>query len=154
MDSGLSAHNDLTTVFGIEKMIGVNLWSKFSSHAHSKIGRLHGIVEEMAYRQGKKVYGFGASAKSTVWVNACGIGNWIKCITDTTPQKIGCFSPGSTIPIVPQAKMTEDPPDYSILFAWVYGKEILFKNQEFLENGGQFIVPHPEIQIVGKSEQA
>ena len=100
--------------------------------------------------EGKTVCGFGASAKSSVWVNACRFTERdLDFITDTTPQKIGRFSPGSRIPIVHQAELGMRKPDYAVMFAWNYREEILSDQRQFMENGGRFIIPVPNIQTVG-----
>ena len=44
--------------------------------------------------------------------------------------------------------MRKDQPDYAILFAYNYEKEVLEKEKEFIKNGGKFIIPIPEIRIV------
>ena len=50
----------------------------------------------------KRICGYAATAKSTTVLNYCNIGNdIIDYICDTTKEKIGKFSPGSHIPIVP-----------------------------------------------------
>lgn len=97
------------------------------------------------------VCGFGASAKSTVWMNACGFDrSYIRFITDSTPWKQWTFSPGTDIPIVDEGALIRDRPDYAIIFAWNYAKEIVEKNQEYLNLGGKFIIPIPEISIISK----
>ena len=55
---------------------------------------------EQFKKQGKKVSGYAATSKSTTILNFCGINdNLIDCIYDTTPDKIGKYSPGMHIPI-------------------------------------------------------
>ena len=85
----------------------------------------------------KKICGYAATAKSTTVLNYCGIGNnVIDYICDTTDEKIGKFSPGSHIPIVPVNKFHEDIPDVAFLFAWNHKEEIFSKEQKFKEKGG------------------
>ena len=48
-----------------------------------------------------KIAGYAATSKSTTILNYCNIDNkFIDYICDTTPEKIGKFSPGTHIPIV------------------------------------------------------
>lgn len=50
---------------------------------------------------GKRVIGYGAAAKATVRLNACGIGpDLLPMIIDSTPEKIGRFVPGTHQQIV------------------------------------------------------
>ena len=39
-------------------------------------------------------------------------------------------------------------PDYYLVLPWHFKNSILEREQEFLENGGKFIFPLPEIEIV------
>ena len=86
---------------------------------------------------GKKICGYAATAKSTTVLNYCNIGNnLIDYICDTTKEKIGKFSPGAHIPIVPVSYFKENIPDVAFLFAWNHKEEIFSKEKEFKENGG------------------
>ena len=85
----------------------------------------------------KKICGYAATAKSTTVLNYCNIGNnIIDYICDTTEEKIGKFSPGSHIPIVPVKRFHENFPDIAFLFAWNHKDEIFSKEKKFRENGG------------------
>ena len=86
---------------------------------------------------GKKICGYAATAKSTTVLNYCDIGNnFIDYICDTTKEKIGKFSPGTHIPIVPINHFKENIPDVAFLFAWNHKEEIFSKEKEFKDNGG------------------
>ncbi len=85
----------------------------------------------------KKICGYAATAKSTTVLNYCNVGNdIIDYICDTTKEKIGKFSPGTHIPIVPVSKFHEDNPNVAFLFAWNHKEEIFAKEKSFKENGG------------------
>ena len=87
--------------------------------------------------ESKKICGYAATAKSTTVLNYCKIGNdIIDYICDTTKEKIGKFSPGTHIPIVPVSKFHEDIPNVAFLFAWNHKEEIFAKEKRFKENGG------------------
>ena len=88
----------------------------------------------------KKICGYAATSKSTTILNYCNINDKIiDFICDTTKEKIGKFSPGTHIPIVPISHFHENIPDIAYLFAWNHKKEILQKEKEFLLNGGEWI---------------
>ena len=85
----------------------------------------------------KKICGYAATAKSTTVLNYCDIGtDLIDYICDTTTEKIGKFSPGKHIPIVPMSHFKENMPDIAFLFAWNHKEEIFLKEKEFKKNGG------------------
>lgn len=130
------------------KNLNVEAWSLFEGKVRSNIAELKNFVGTLS-KSGSTVCGFGASAKSTVWVNACGFTRKeLKFITDTTPQKQWKFSPGSNIPIVDEGALLRELPSYAVLFSWNYKNEILEKNRLFIEKGGKFIVPIPTVQTV------
>lgn len=91
-------------------------------------------------KSGKKICGYGATSKSTTILNYCKINKeLIDCIFDTTPNKIGKYSPGMHIPIVDYNKFKKNFYDYSFLFAWNHKKEIEKKEKEYLKSGGKWI---------------
>jgi SAM-dependent methyltransferase len=128
--------------------VGEEAWREFSLRCHAKIGALQSFVDH-AITNGKRVVGYGASAKSTVWINACGFGKkQIQYICDNTHEKLYRFSPGTDIPIVEEQTLTFDQPDYAICFAWNFFEEIQKKNPLFPKGGGKWIIPHPEIKVI------
>ena len=93
-------------------------------------------VQELKSK-GKKVCGYAATSKSTTILNYCRIDhNLIDYICDTTPEKIGKFSPGMHIPIVNMEYFYKNQPDAAYLFAWNHKEEIFKKESNF--NGEWF----------------
>jgi methylation protein EvaC len=100
--------------------------------------------------QGKRITGYGATSKSTTVTSYCRIGpELIEFISDTTPGKLGKFSPGAHIPVVPYSRFSQRYPDYALLFAWNHGEEIIDKEKNFLSQGGKFIQYVPEVRVEG-----
>lgn len=100
-------------------------------------------------KQGKTVAGFGASAKGNTLLNYCGIGpDIVKYIIDDTPEKQDKMTPGKRIPILSRETLIRDKPDYLLLLAWNFAKEIMEKTKDYKELGGRYIVPIPELKII------
>lgn len=92
-------------------------------------------------KKNKFIVGYGAAAKANVLLNYFGIDKkTIDYLVDSTSYKQGKFTPGSHIPIYPEDKIYETNPDYVIIFAWNFAKEIMDKNKRFKEKGGKFIL--------------
>lgn len=93
--------------------------------------------------QGKKIAGYGASAKSCTLLNVAGID--LDYIVDLTPHKIGKFAPGTKIPIIsPKQEAAEyGRPDVYLLTVWNYADAILMRERDYMAKGGQFILPIP-----------
>ena len=98
---------------------------------------------------GKKVLGYGASTKGNVTLQFCGFSAGdIAAIADVNPDKYGCVTPGTHIPIVSEADAKAMNPDYFLVLPWHFKDGILRREKEFLRKGGKFIFPFPEIEIV------
>ena len=121
-------------------------WRLFGERVAGTMQDLKNLVKTERGK-GKIICGYGASAKSSVWINACGFDrDDIAFITDTTPEKQGTFSPGTLIPIVTPDRLKDA--DLAILFAWNYEKEIIAQEKEFRAQGGKFIIPVPALRVV------
>ena len=90
--------------------------------------------------EGKKICGYAATSKSTTILNYCNFDkNIINFICDTTKEKIGKFSPGTHIPIVPESYFRQNLPDVAYLFAWNHKEEFFAKEKDFIKKGGKWI---------------
>ncbi len=99
--------------------------------------------------QGKTVIGYGASGRGTMVMNYCGIdGSHLDYVVDDAPAKHGFFTPGTHVKIEPWDRVEAGPmPDYALLFAWSFKKEVLAKRTDYVAKGGKFIVPLPEVTV-------
>jgi len=89
---------------------------------------------------GKNICGYAATSKSTTILNYCNLNrNIFDYICDTTKEKIGKFSPGTHIPIVPISHFHNNLPDIAYLFAWNHKNEIFSKEKDFTNKGGKWI---------------
>lgn len=98
---------------------------------------------------GNRVLGYGASTKGNVVLQFCGIGpDLVEAIAEINPDKFGCFTPGTHIPIVSEAEAHAMKPDYYLVLPWHFKDGILQREQKYLAEGGKMIFPFPEIEIV------
>ena len=92
------------------------------------------------------IAGYGASAKGNTLLNVCGLDRRvISYIVDDTPEKIGLFSPGTGIPIVDRSVLKADPPDYLLILAWNFSRDIIESTEEF---SGKYIIPIPIFSVI------
>ena len=90
-------------------------------------------------KKGFSISGYAATSKSTTILNFCGIDKkLIDCIYDTTPDKIGKFSPGMHIPIINYNEFKNNYPDVVYLFAWNHKDEIFKKEELYNKRGGKW----------------
>ena len=98
---------------------------------------------------GKTILGYGASTKGNVVLQFCGLSaRDIPAIADVNPDKFGCVTPGSHIPIISETDAKALNPDYYLVLPWHFKDGIVRREKDFLARGGRMIFPFPEIEIV------
>lgn len=96
---------------------------------------------------GKRICGYGASARAVTLMTQAGIDDAIDWIADDNPRKVGLYVPGSGIPVVTSSTIGRDSADYCVLFAWNFWSDIIGKMADFTQGGGMFVVPFPELTV-------
>jgi SAM-dependent methyltransferase len=130
------------------KLNSLKTYMKFAENVTLVKEKLVKLLKRLK-NEGTRITGYGATAKGNTLVNYCKIGpDILDYITDTTPFKQGHYTPGMHIPIFPEEKFHENPPDYALLLAWNYANEILQKESKYRQNGGKFILPIPEPEVI------
>ncbi len=101
------------------------------------------LLEELK-QEGKTVAGYGAPAKGNTLLNYCGIDTRLLPYTvDKSPLKVGKYTPGMHLPVLPVETLLERQPDFVLILAWNFAGEIMSQQQEYQRRGGRFIVPIP-----------
>lgn len=99
-------------------------------------------------KAGKSIAGFGAPAKATTLMYHFGIGSdLIDFIVDDSPLKQGLFSPGMHIPVLPSDAIYSKKPDAVVVLAWNFAEPIMRNHARYRDEGGQFIVPLPSVEV-------
>jgi len=151
--------NQHTIKKSVQKFI--NLEKKHSIHTLTRLKQFSREVEQQKSElmnllkqlkdNGKRIVGVSAPAKGVVLLNYCGIDeNILDYVTEKAPLKIGKFVPGTKLPVPNDDILLKDSPDYALLLAWNFSKEIMSNLKHFTKNGGKFIIPIPHPKIVTK----
>lgn len=100
-------------------------------------------------KKGRSIAGYGASGRANTIIQYSGITlDHIDYMIDDAPAKEGYYTPGSHFEIFSNRRLSEDRPDYLLIFAWGYFNEIAEKCQSYLVSGGRMITPLPEVKVV------
>lgn len=138
---------NINNLEGDTGMRTLQTYMQWSSRIMSSISYLRNNLLDLK-RNGAKIAGYGASAKGNTLLNSAGINtDIIDYIIDSTPEKIGKYSPGTGIAIRHPQELQKNPPDYLILLAWNF-KDALIDNTRKLGYKGKFIIPVPKFEIV------
>ena len=127
-----------------------------------EVGRLRRFGEEVARSrellrdllgrltaQGRRLAAYGAPAKGNTLLNYCEIGvEQLPFTVDQNPLKVGTFTPGMHLPVLPVSALLEQRRDAVVILAWNFAEEIMRQQSEFLRQGGSFILPLPEPRIL------
>lgn len=132
----------------------VEIYEAWNSEIDELIAEL--VMEIKALKSGgARIAAFAASAKGNTLLNACHFdGETVDYIVDDTPEKIGRFSPGTGIPIVNRDVLAKNPPDYLLILAWNFAKDIIEGTAEFSAAGGKYIIPIPGFKILRTDREA
>lgn len=101
-----------------------------------------------AKRAGKRVGGYGAAAKGNTLMNFAGTRpDLMPYVVDLNPAKAGKFLPGCRLPIVGEAHLKADKPDYVVILPWNIKAEVMNQLAYIREWGGKFVVAVPKLEV-------
>lgn len=99
--------------------------------------------------RGQHIYGVGAPSRATTLINYVGLNDGILdyVLEVKGSHKIGKYVPGTLIPVVDEARLFEDQPEYALVLSWHIAEELMPK---LIQKGykGHFIVPLPLPRVV------
>ncbi len=129
------------------KLHKVSGYANFTRKVNKICSDLKNLLKKLKSK-GHKIAGYAATSKSTTILNYARLGpDLIEYISDTTPTKIGLFTPGSRIPVKSYEYFSRNHPKYTLLFAYNHKKEIFEKEKQYRKNGGKFIIYFPRVIV-------
>ena len=128
------------------------VWNDFANSVAMLRMKTTDFIDK-ANRDGKSVWGYGASTKGNTLLQFFDLDNTkIEAIAERNPDKWGLHTIGSNIVIKSEADMREAQPDYVLVLPWHFISEFVQREREYLEKGGAFIVPCPQFRIYTKED--
>jgi len=121
---------------------------EFAERIKTQVAILVDLLERLR-AGGATVLGYGASTKGNVLLQYAGIGTeHVKAIAEINPDKFGCCTPGTHIPIVSDEEARAMNPDYFFVLPWHFRNDILRRETEYQRAGGRFLFPLPVPEVV------
>ena len=122
-------------------------YASFGTRVENLGKELMGLLRRLK-SEGKRIAVYGASAKGSTLLNFFGIDReLIDYVVDRSTVKQGHYTPGTHLKIYDPDHLTRDQPDYCLLLTWNFAQEILQQQHQFRDQGGQFIIPIPEVKV-------
>jgi len=99
-----------------------------------------------AQADGNNVSVLGASTKGNVLLQYCGLDTKkVDFVGEVNPEKFGCYTPGTWIPIISEQELLARNPDYMIVLPWHFRK-FFTTNKKF--SGMNLVFPLPKLEIL------
>lgn len=147
-DGDKSVPPSVQKILDAEREIGLDTLAPYEAFADCAAKSKQDLLKfiETAQAEGKKVAALGASTKGNVLLQYCGMAEKdIFCIGDVNPDKFGCYTPGTWIPIIPEDELLAMKPDYLIVLPWHFRKFFL-ENKKFSKS--KLVFPLPKLEIL------
>jgi NDP-4-keto-2,6-dideoxyhexose 3-C-methyltransferase len=114
-----------------------------------RVARLRAELKDFiakARSENKTVAALGASTKGNVLLQYCNLGpDEIVAVGEVNPDKFGCVTPGTWIPIISQEDLLKQNPDYLLILPWHF-RNFFLQAPDLI--GTTLVFPLPEIEIV------
>jgi len=128
-----------------EKAAGLTELDSWRNFSITTLRQIHVVSDVIAtLGQNKRIWGYGAAGRATMWVNACKM-NYLEALVDSSPLRAGRLMPGTHTPIVFPDALRVNPPDYILVTAWNYFDTIRSKEAWY---DGIWITPAPVLRFV------
>jgi NDP-4-keto-2,6-dideoxyhexose 3-C-methyltransferase len=148
------SHGDLTVVPSVQKILdnesakGLDTLEPYHAFAECVVQTKHDLLKfiETARAESKSVVILGASTKGNVLLQYCGLTTKeVEFVGEVNPEKFGCYTPGTWIPIIPEQELLAKNPDYMIVLPWHF-KDFFVKSKKL--SGKTLVFPLPNIEII------
>lgn len=124
-------------------------WHRWGQRARLVLAETRAELEA-ARDRGWRSYLYGASIRGSTFLRLIDAGpDLLPLCTDRDEAKVGKIMATTGIPIISEAEMRADPPDYLLIGPWFFRDLFVQREQGFLHGGGRFIVPLPSFEVIG-----
>lgn len=148
-----SAHPEsprLAQIVAQERAAGIGdleIYRAFAHRVAESRNALRGFLAD-ARANGKTVAALGASTKGNVILQYCGMtAADLVAIGEVNEEKFGGFTPGTLIPICPEAELIARAPDYLVVLPWHF-RDTFLRKRDRLNGATRLVFPLPALEVV------
>jgi NDP-4-keto-2,6-dideoxyhexose 3-C-methyltransferase len=118
-----------------------------------RVGRELKDLCEGIVADGGTIHVYGASTKGNTILQYVGLDReLIPYAADRNPDKWGSHTIRTGIPIISEEESRRMAPDFYLVLPWHFLDEFVEREREYLDGGGRFIVPLPDVRIIGAAD--
>lgn len=128
------------------------LYIDFINNCDKEVLKLNKFIDTVNLSN-QKMYIYGASTKGNCLLQYANIGeNKIKYAVERNLNKIGKMT-STGVGIISEETMRSNPPEYLLVLPWHFRDEIIKREDDYLERGGQLVFPFPHFEIYSKKQK-
>jgi len=146
-DSDFSVDQSVQNILDAEFEEGLDTLVPYQAFAARTEKAKNDLLEfiKSAHAEGKTIAALGASTKGNVLLQYCGLTEKeITFVGEVNEEKYGCYTPGTWIPIIPEAELLLKKPDYLIVLPWHF--KTFFQGQDKYRQFN-LVFPLPEVEV-------
>jgi GDP-D-mannose dehydratase len=129
-----------------------DLYKNFLKNCDTEVYKLNKFIDTINNNE-QKMYIYGASTKGNCLLQYAKIDEpKIKCAVERNLSKVGKMT-STGIDIISEETMRSNPPKYLLVLPWHFREEIIKREDDYLENGGQLVFPFPNFEIYSKKKK-
>ena len=130
------------------KIEEISTYIKFKKRINKLRLNLNSVIKKIE-KKGQTIHGYAASTKGNVLLQHYNIkSDNIEFISGRNPRKKNLYTPGSNIKIITESESRKMKPNYYLVLAWHFKKEILLREAAIRRKGTKFIFPLPSVKVV------
>jgi hypothetical protein len=146
--SGMAESPEVARILAQETAAGLDTLAPFEDFAARTAASRDGLRAfiDDAHARGMTIAALGASTKGNVLLQYCGIDTSdIAAVGEVNPDKFGALTPGTWLPIRPEADVLADNDDYLLVLPWHFRRHFL-ANRAYA--GRRLVFPLPRLEVV------
>ena len=137
----------LGELMALEDKVGLHdaaYHARFAERVGDLKRNLHALIDD-ARMAGGKIAAYGTSVGSAALIHQFELESVLDMLFDDSPFKDVLEGPGYELPVHHGDKLEDIAPGLTIILAWRYADPITAKHRAYMDGGGVFVLPLPEI---------